>query len=55
MHIIVWNGFAGRLQVYRGTEESVRDQAELYLNEDTDVIYFYGEIDAIILKESKTL
>lgn len=51
MHTVLWNGFTQRLEVFRGSEESLRERAKYYLDEGADVIYFYATIEKIVLKE----
>lgn len=53
MHVVLWNGFKGKLEVFRGTDHALDELASIHLEEGNDVIYFYAEIDTITLKEEE--
>ena len=41
--IQLWNGYANKIEDWKGDEKMVQQSAEYYLDADSDVIYFFTD------------
>lgn len=49
--IVLWNGFSGRLEMFRGDEDQAAEMADTHRETGDNVIYFFGVIKSVILRE----
>jgi hypothetical protein len=50
MHIVLWNGFANKLEVFRGDEEAAARLADIHRETGDNAIYFWAVVESIELK-----
>lgn len=49
--VVLWNGYSGKLELFRGSTENLHLLAEAHAKDGDKVIYFEAVIDSVILRE----